>query len=76
MLDGRGRARSRARLRPRAQGGAVGSQRAGAVKPTARDRVPCSCSQQPGSAERREVPGFQGRPGGVEESCAESEFEI
>ena len=29
MLDGRGRARSRARLRPRAQGGAVGSQRAG-----------------------------------------------
>lgn len=39
MLDGRGRARSRVRLRPRAQGGAMGSQRAGAAEPTERDRV-------------------------------------
>lgn len=80
MLDGRGRARSRARsrvrLRPRAQGGAMGSQRAGAAEPTARDRFLYSYSQQPGSAERRGVPGFQERQGGVEETCAESEFEM
>ena len=74
MLDGRGRARSRVRLRPRAQGGAMGSQRAGAVEPTARDRVPYSYSQQPGSAEHPGVPGFQGRPGRVEESGAKSEI--
>ena len=39
-------------------------------------RVLHSGSQLPGFAERREVPGFQGRPGRVEERCAESELEI
>ena len=30
----------------------------------------------PRFSERREVPGFRGRPGRVEERCAESELKI
>ena len=39
-------------------------------------RVLHSGSQLPRFSERREVPGFRGRPGRVEERCAESELKI
>lgn len=67
MLDGRGRGQeSRVRLRPRAQGGAMGSQRAGAAEPTARDRflyllTATRLRRAPGGAR---VPGATRRGGG------------
>lgn len=59
-----------ARLRSRAQEGAMGPQRALAA-PFPRPRPLselCSRRQFPGFAERQDVPGVQGRSGGVEKA--------